>query len=1107
MDAPRSRVGARFGPYELRSLLGRGGMGEVYEAYDTNKERVVALKLLSEELADDPGYRDRFRRESEAAAGLSQPHVIPIHGWGEVDGVLYLDMRLVHGDNLRTLLRRHSPLDPDRSVDLIEQIAAALDAAHTAGLVHRDVKPANILVTPADFAYLADFGIARSESDASVTLIGVGAGNYTYMAPERFDVGPVTARADIYSLACVLHECLTGTTPFPVDGVSALIRAHLSDPPPRPSLQRSDVPPALDAVIAHAMAKAPGDRYATAGEFAGAARAALGLSVGYGYSPAESGTIEAADYTDYGDADMFEEAEPIRFTEDTGQFALDPAAEDDSDRTPVEAEVSPPKTPPRFLVGSSPAAAGSGAQAAATSAALGAAAAGSKTSDTDFGPQTSAAASRQRTPEATGGPHAPGADPDAQVPGTTVRAQSPTAASAPATPASGFGAQTSKFEPQAPSDSTPIMAFDPNRTAAETMRGRLLGSSDAPRPESGASRAPAEPTTVMRVGAGAPPAESGPGGTGPESAGPGSDPNSFQPFGPEGPTIPARFPPRGPASEPTGGDDTPPTGQPVSATRPGAEAPTGPVPSPEDPAAARGGRTENAAPKPAREYTTTGSLRIIPPADPDEERDTTGHLPVIRPSDPTVVRPDEFRFDPPAEAHRSHEPHTELLAPGLVNDPEQTRSDYAGREGAYGYPVSNEPADAGYEKPTGYGKSGGYATSDRHGEPSGYGESDHYAESRGHRESDPHAEPRAYSASSEYEEPRAYGEPDSSAETHAYSASSEYEEPRAYGEPDSSAETHAYSASSEYEQSRGYGEPDGAAETHAYSRSDGYQAGYRGADRYGESREYGDDSAAETRAYSASDGYEESDGYGRPRAYDDVRGYNKPNGYDQPGGYDEPTGYDEPGGYDQPRGYGEYEDSDEYGRARGYDADSDEYGYAFGAPAEYDAEPTDYEERSRKRSIVWPIVLGVLVVAVAAVAITLGLHVLSKPVGTSPTVASGPPTNGAPATSGPPARSSASSTAPTTTPTGIPAGATECQGATASQGKYGKAATGTSVTSCAFAEAVREAYAQEAESGSSTPSSVVAVSPVTGRSYTMNCSASGRIVTCTGGENAVVYVY
>ena len=274
MDGPGWRVGSRFGPYELRSLLGRGGMGEVYEAYDTVKDRVVAVKLLPEQFAKDPVYQVRFRRESQAAARLAEPHIIPIHDWGVIEGVLFIDMRLVPGVDLRTILRTQGPLSPDRSMGIVDQIAAALDAAHADGLVHRDVKPGNVLVTDADFAYLADFGIAHTEGDSAVTQVGMAVGSYIYMAPERFD-GQATARSDIYSLTCVLHECLTGTTPFPAASMNVLIQSHLNEPPPRPSQRRPGIPPALDAVIAKGMAKAPAERYGSAAELARAARAAL----------------------------------------------------------------------------------------------------------------------------------------------------------------------------------------------------------------------------------------------------------------------------------------------------------------------------------------------------------------------------------------------------------------------------------------------------------------------------------------------------------------------------------------------------------------------------------------------------------------------------------------------------------------------------------------------------------------------------------------------------------------------------------------------------------------------------------------------------------------
>ena len=241
-----ARVGSVFGPYELRSLIGQGGMGEVYEAYDTGKDRTVALKLLSGALARDPSYQERFRRESRAAARLQEPHVIPIHNWGEIDGVLFIDMRLVHGRDLRAVIREDGPLAPSQAVDVISQIASALDAAHADGLVHRDVKPENILLTAQGFAYLVDFGIAHSTSDAQLTTQGSAIGSYAYMAPERFDVGHVDGAADTYSLACVLHEALTGEQPFPRGTATQLIKSHVMSPPPRP---RAFVPsPALHPV-------------------------------------------------------------------------------------------------------------------------------------------------------------------------------------------------------------------------------------------------------------------------------------------------------------------------------------------------------------------------------------------------------------------------------------------------------------------------------------------------------------------------------------------------------------------------------------------------------------------------------------------------------------------------------------------------------------------------------------------------------------------------------------------------------------------------------------------------------------------------------------------
>ncbi|AYF77428.1 serine/threonine protein kinase [Nocardia yunnanensis] len=277
MDSPHHplTVGSRFGPYRLDRLIGRGGMGEVYQAYDTIKDRTVAIKVLPERLAEDAVYRQRFQRESHAAARLREAHVIPIHDYGEIDGRLYIDMRLVDGDSLRSLLHRHGPGTPADAVAVVEQVAAALDAAHRDGLLHRDVKPDNILLTHEGFVYLVDFGIAQSVTDESLTQDGGAVGSYRYMAPERFAAGDIGPASDVYALTCVLFECLTGTRPFAGGNEAQIMGAHLFDPIPKPSLVRPTVPAAFDAVVARGMAKEPGQRYGTAGELAAAARAAL----------------------------------------------------------------------------------------------------------------------------------------------------------------------------------------------------------------------------------------------------------------------------------------------------------------------------------------------------------------------------------------------------------------------------------------------------------------------------------------------------------------------------------------------------------------------------------------------------------------------------------------------------------------------------------------------------------------------------------------------------------------------------------------------------------------------------------------------------------------
>jgi ABC-type amino acid transport substrate-binding protein/predicted Ser/Thr protein kinase len=268
-----------FGDYQLQELLGRGGMGEVYRAYDTKTDRVVALKVLPHHMAEDTVFQQRFRRESQAAASLSDPHVVPIHGYGQIDGRLYLDMRLIEGMTLGDILaERDGPIDTELAVKVVEQVGTALDAAHQANLIHRDVKPSNILITPREFVYLIDFGLARTAGEKGMTTAGSTLGTLAYMAPERFDAGQSDPRSDLYALACVLYESLTGSRPYPADSLEQQIAGHMVQAPPRPSAFDSGLV-AFDDVIAKGMAKKPGQRYQSGADLAIAARRALNTPV------------------------------------------------------------------------------------------------------------------------------------------------------------------------------------------------------------------------------------------------------------------------------------------------------------------------------------------------------------------------------------------------------------------------------------------------------------------------------------------------------------------------------------------------------------------------------------------------------------------------------------------------------------------------------------------------------------------------------------------------------------------------------------------------------------------------------------------------------------
>lgn len=260
----QDRAGSTFGHYELRRLIGRGGMGEVYEAYDTRKDRTVALKLLPHDLAADEEYRRRFQREAQVAARLQEPHVVPIHDFGEIEGLLYIDMRLVQGVDLKERLAQDGPLPPGDALAIVRQVGEALDAAHGDGLVHRDVKPANVLVLPSGFAYLVDFGIATVGDESRMTTDGGAVGSLAYMSPERFKGESLTPACDIYALGCLLYELLTGRPPYRRDSFAAQMNAHLHEEPTPASALRPGLPREVDDVIARAMAKDPRQRHGSA---------------------------------------------------------------------------------------------------------------------------------------------------------------------------------------------------------------------------------------------------------------------------------------------------------------------------------------------------------------------------------------------------------------------------------------------------------------------------------------------------------------------------------------------------------------------------------------------------------------------------------------------------------------------------------------------------------------------------------------------------------------------------------------------------------------------------------------------------------------------------
>jgi len=290
-------VGDEFAGYRLRSVLGRGGMSAVYQAENPRLGNVIALKILAPELADDDLFRTRFLEESRIAASMNHPNVIPIHDMGSSGGLLYIAMRCVTGTDLRQMIAKRGRLQPEMAVLLLTQAARALDAAHRRGLVHRDVKPGNLLIEwdgeegEPDHLYLADFGITKPVmSRSGLSSSGQFLGTLDYVAPEQIRGMPVLGTADQYSLGCVLYECLTGRVPFEKDLDAAVIWAHVEERPARPTSLRPDLPPAVDEVFARVLAKEPGDRYESCREFMVAARAALG---GTAATPAAGGMARA----------------------------------------------------------------------------------------------------------------------------------------------------------------------------------------------------------------------------------------------------------------------------------------------------------------------------------------------------------------------------------------------------------------------------------------------------------------------------------------------------------------------------------------------------------------------------------------------------------------------------------------------------------------------------------------------------------------------------------------------------------------------------------------------------------------------------------------------
>ena len=269
------RLGTVVAGYRIEERIGRGGMGVVYRAQHLNLQRRAAIKIIAPDLAESEGFRERFTREARIAAALQHPNIVTVYDAGEIDGMLYLAMQFIRGEDLAAILRRDGRLRPYRAIDVCRQVASALDAAHAMGLIHRDVKPANVLIEGRN-AFLTDFGLTKQAgTHTQLTRAGDMVGTIHYVAPEQIEGRKVSARSDVYSLGCLLYHCLSGQVPFAHETDVAVIYAHLSEQPPKLSELRPELPEGLDAIMAKALDKSPDRRFPSCGDMISAARAVI----------------------------------------------------------------------------------------------------------------------------------------------------------------------------------------------------------------------------------------------------------------------------------------------------------------------------------------------------------------------------------------------------------------------------------------------------------------------------------------------------------------------------------------------------------------------------------------------------------------------------------------------------------------------------------------------------------------------------------------------------------------------------------------------------------------------------------------------------------------